>query len=744
MKKKFLSLALALAMLLSLVACGGNNNAPADSTPTPADTTEPADTTTPDDTTEPEVTLNYKDLTHDDLEIHEMVLGEFTDDYEEALAETNKSMRFAKMAVAEAKMLQQGIMVPTSSNGGGRAISHVVPGTVTGTLWGTDKDRYYKALVVDTYTDAEGNVKENALLRSEHRTAIKEEWKTAKDTMTEAEWYEWLKNYLAENGYTLKDTYGYANYSSEPQSFDELATSMAADHEVLVNTYDGLMEYNVLNQQVPALAESYEESADGLTYTFHIREGAVWTDSQGREVAPVCADDWVAGLQHALDSPGNVEYLVSGVIKGVAGYLDGTITDFSEVGVQAVDDHTLVYTLEQPTSYFMTLLSYSIFAPMSRTYYESQGGTFGANADPGDYASDTDHIAYCGPYLITNYTPKNTIVFKASESYWNKDAVQNQSIVWYYNDGTDVMKYYNDCIAGIIVSAGINDSTIVQAQADGNFDDYVYVGATDASSFMGWFNLNRGVWHNYNDTSKAVSEQDEDAQARAHAAMLNQNFRLAMATGFDRATHNAQSKGEATKYNSLTNCFTPGTFVTLEEDVTIDGLGTFPAGTRYGEIMQAQMDKDGFQIKVWDPTADDGIGSSSGFDGWYNPALSKEYMDKAVEELAELGMEVSAENPVQIDIPYPDSVETFANRAQVFKKSIEENTEGRIQVNLLKCGDMQGWHDAAYWPETGAEMNGDYLDDTGWSPDFGDPSTYLGTLYINGDGSMFKNIGLTL
>ena len=66
---------------------------------------------------------------------------------------------------------------------------------------------------------------------------------------------------------------------------DALGTSRAADSEAIINTYDGLMEYDVEGTLQPALAESYEVSADGLTYTFHLRQGVKWVDSQGREVA---------------------------------------------------------------------------------------------------------------------------------------------------------------------------------------------------------------------------------------------------------------------------------------------------------------------------------------------------------------------------------------------------------------------------------------------------------------------------
>ena len=105
--------------------------------------------------------------------------------------------------------------------------------------------------------------------------------------------------------------------------------------------------------------------------------------------------------------------------------------------------------------------------------------------------------------------------------------------------------------------------------------------------------------------------------------MNNQHFRLAMAYAFDRAAYNAQQVGDDLKYNSLKNSYTPGTFLVLASDVTVDINGTattFPAGTMYGEIEQAQLDADGCPIKVWDPTADGGAGSGDGFDGWYNAA----------------------------------------------------------------------------------------------------------------------------
>ena len=100
---------------------------------------------------------------------------------------------------------------------------------------------------------------------------------------------------VKEKGYTLKDTYN-MGYASDPKTLDALATSRSADSEAIVNTYDGLVEYDNENEIKPALAESWEVSEDGKTYTFHIRQGAKWVDAQGREVADVKADDFVASM----------------------------------------------------------------------------------------------------------------------------------------------------------------------------------------------------------------------------------------------------------------------------------------------------------------------------------------------------------------------------------------------------------------------------------------------------------------
>lgn len=723
--KKFLSLMLALAMVFSLAACGGGNagtsNPPSDNTGAPVSSDAGGNE------------ANDYGASHDNDTIAENALSEFTELYTKALEAESVSERYAQMAIAEAKMLESGVFVPFTTNTGGLyGMTRIAPYTASPALWGLDSDRVYQYLITEE------------MIKGADRTAMKEYWAEHHGDGT---YLDWAKQYLVDQGYTLKDTYNRI-YSGDPTTWDTLADNRTQTSDVLVYTLSNLLEYDVENVLQPAMAESYEVSDDGLTYTFHIRQGNVWVDNQGREVGKVTADDWVAGMQHALDNPGHLEYLVQGLIVGVDEYLAGD-KDFSKVGVKALDDYTLEYTLTADTYYFPTMLCYSLFCPMNRSYYVSQGGTFGADYDPSaetyKYGLGPDSIAYCGPYLCTSHTDKNSFVFQANEKYWDAASVNVKTVNWTYDDGVDVMRAYNDFVAGKLDSCSVNTAVLEKCRQDGYFDDYHFIGGTDATSMVGWFNLNRSAYANFNDDTKVVSTKDDDNKARTHAALQNQNFRLAIATGVDRGAYNAQLTGDDCKYNSLVNSYVLGSLVQLPEDITVDINGTpteFKAGTNYGAIVQAQVTADGYPMKVYDPEQQEGAGDSRGFDGWYNVSASKEFLDKAVEELAAQGLEITAENPIQIDMAMASFYEPYKNRAQAFKKSIEESTGGLVQVNLYDTADWQEMYDVGYSGETVADMNYDFYDFSGWGPDYGDPATYLNTIYPAGGGDMFKNIGL--
>lgn len=727
--KRVLCALLALVMVLGFVGC--KNNGDDKTTPAPNNTTKPAESEVPA-TTVPTTPLPTGDYNAMSAAIYDAQLGAFNTLYQAAKEEQNVSKRYALMAQAEAKLLEAAVLIPGTTNGGNYGLSRVAKRSASTVLWGNDSDRFHNVLVT------------TELISAEDQTHLKAMWNEVRGTGT---YSQKATDYLKEKGYTLKDTYN-MGYVSDPQTWDALATSRSADSEAIVNTYDGLVEYDNEIEIKPALAESWEVSEDGKTYTFHIRQGAKWVDAQGREVADVKADDFVAGMQHMLDAGGGLEYLVENIIVNALEYNTGDVTDFAEVGVKATDDNTVVYTLCQPTSYFITMLGYNVFAPMSRTYFESKGGVFGkddykAAVDAGTmkYGQTVNDIAYCGPYTVTNHTAENTIVFEANPTYWNKDNITIKTLTWKFNDGQDPTKAYEDTKAGTLDGCGLSSASLEACKADGNFEKYCTVSDTDATSFVLFLNLNRNAYANFNDETKAVSTMTDDQKKRTDAAMLNVHFRRAIGMGLDIATYNGQVVGEELKLNSVRNSYTPGNFVALEEDVTIEINGeskTFAKGTYYGEIMQAQIDADGVKIKVWDAENQ----TSDGFAGWHNPANAYEELQQAITELKEFGVEISKDNPIVMDLPYYSGADVYTNRAQTLKQSVEEALQGCVVVNLVSCADAKEWYYAGYYTESGKDANYTLYDVSGWGPDYGDPATYLDTMLGDGAGYMAKCLGL--
>ncbi len=737
--KRTLSLLLAAVLVLTVAmsGCGGNGNTPASSTPasstvesssTPVSSTVDSSAVSSEGGEAAEIDLDA--YTAESSEIYNAQFGEFNEYYQIALEEVmDNDKRQALMALAEAKFLEAAGMLPLTSSGGQFRISRAAPYTYGYVPWSASEGSSYETAIVATEP-----------IKTEDWNAMKAHWNETKGDGT---YRDWVKSYLEEKGYTLKDSLSIAS-SSDPMTWDAMNSSRSSDGSYTTLTWDPLLTFDSEGNHVPCMAESYEVSEDQLVYTFKIRQGIKWVDSQGRELEDVTADAWVAGMQHILDAKAGLEYLLDGVILNAKEYNDGTITDFAEVGVKAVDDYTLEYTLAQPTPYFLTMLTYAIFAPLDRAYYESLGGTFGedyADGGAGTYGQDSDSIAYCGPFIVSNWTKANSTVFSANPAYWDAANVTVKTFTYVYNDGSDTTKYYTDLQAGTTDIQNLNTSNQETAKADGWFDKYAHVTDNGGTTYSAWFNLNRTAFANTNDTSKAVSGQSEEEAARTKAAMQNVHFRRALAFALDRTTYNAQTTGDEAASYSLRNGYTPANFYALTKDVTVSINGTdttFPAGTLYGEMVQAQIDADGVAIKVFDKETQSG----DQFDGWYNPENAKAELATAIEELAAEGITIDAENPIQLDLPVNTSNEVYNNRGQFLKQCWADVLGGEVVLNTVNCTDKDEWYYAGYYCDYGYQSNYDIYDVSGWGPDYGDASTFLDTLLPDYSGYMIKLMGL--
>ena len=732
--KKVLAILLAASMLFIFAACGGDSGkdnpttttgakqteatkAPTDSAA--ASTTESAAVTTT--TTEAPFVRPTEYVRADDGEVYEAALGEYAELIADAKASASIDEKFVKFAKAEAVLLDSAVMIPTTTRGGRYAISRVAPRTVPYVQWGNDDDRLKSNVII---ADAE-------FITKEERAELLDQW--AKAVKGEGTYDP--AAYLKGKGHTLANSRT-LTFTTAPVTFDWLKTSSQSDTEVTVNTVDGLVEYNNLNQMKPALATSWDISDDGLTYTFHIRQGVKWYTAEGKEYAELTAKDFEAGFHHMLDAKGGLEWLVDEVVVGAyAYYAEGGSWD--DVGYKAVDDYTLQVTLIAPTSYFLTMLSYSCFLPICESFYLSKGGVYGvteyaeASADSTKYTyglnTDVGSQVYCGSHLITKFQADSEIILTKNPGYYRADEVTMDTLRWVFDKGDNYVALYEDTVKGVYAGTNLIQSvgTLDLAKADGNFEKYGYITDTESTSFFGGLNLNRGTFalESGNVASAKTVEQKIDTTI----ALNNKNFRQAVQFAFDKATYNAVSNGEDLKLTSLRNMYTHPEFVSISADTTVDGV-TFKAGTFYGDMVQYYLEQMGSPIQVAD-----------GIDGWYHPEEAKKAFEAAKPELEAKGVTF----PVIIDVVYQSTDEAGTAQAQAYKQSIEgvlgaEN----VTINLVEATTREDFYASGYRASNGEAGNFDMFYGSGWGPDFGDPCTYLDTFLGYGKGYMTKVIGL--
>lgn len=198
------------------------------------------------------------------------------------------------------------------------------------------------------------------------------------------------------------------------QSLDPQQATDGTSFEVIADYTDGLMQMDADGKPVNAIAESYELTDDGLVYTFHLREDAVWSNG-----TPVTANDFVFGWQRAVDPAVASEYAYMlsdiGQIKNAAEIIAGTM-DKSELGVKALDDKTLEVTLNVPVSYFLSLMYFPTYYPVNQEFFESCGDTF---------ATSPETTLSNGAFVLDTYEPAATAFHLTKNAdYYNADSVQ--------------------------------------------------------------------------------------------------------------------------------------------------------------------------------------------------------------------------------------------------------------------------------------------------------------------------------
>ena len=449
-------------------------------------------------------------------------------------------------------------------------------------------------------------------------------------------------------------------YARQPATLNYLICSADPDLYHGTHCVDTLVEYDSRGKIREGLATSWEWDADTLTWTFHLRDEN-WVDYTGAVLGPVTAQDFVDALAYLLD-PAYASGTVSLVTPYVAGAEDyynycvwrnnanngtvaedgtryaidaaGTVTltaadgstttcpavDFSSVGVCAVDEHTLTYTLNYDFPGFLSLLNYAPFEPAYGPMLAELGDQFCTSAET---------ACNCGAFYLAEYTPLESWVMKKNPENYDKDSVYIDTIRYIYNQealisGPEMVR------RGEIDQATISSDILDSWLADDTTKDMVSMERPETGkSYFYFFNFlpYAHQFPNWN-TTGVDAQYQPDNWAKA---VNSTNFRKAFLYAINPAVTLAVTAPEGYENYKL-HTITPPSFCADSKGVDYTECGAL--------------------AKVTDH---------------FNEATAKQYRDAAVQELTAAG----ATFPIKVQYPYNPAVVDWDKQCQVFKQQVE-------------------------------------------------------------------------
>ena len=449
-------------------------------------------------------------------------------------------------------------------------------------------------------------------------------------------------------------------YARQPATLNYLICSADPDLYHGTHCVDTLVEYDSRGKIREGLATSWEWDADTLTWTFHLRDEN-WVDYTGAVLGPVTAQDFVDALAYLLnpDYASGTASLVTPYVAGAEDYYNycvwrnnanngtvaedgttytidaaGTVTltaadgstttcpavDFSSVGVAAVDEHTLTYTLNYDFPGFLSLLNYAPFEPAYGPMLAELGDQFCTSAET---------ACNCGAFYLAEYTPLESWVMKKNPENYDKDNVYIDTIRYIYNQealisGPEMVR------RGEIDQATISSDILDSWLADDTTKDMVSMDRPETGkSYFYFFNFlpYAHQFPNWN-TTGVDAQYQPDNWAKA---VNSTNFRKAFLYAINPAVTLAVTAPEGYENYKL-HTITPSSFCADSKGVDYTECGAL--------------------AKVTDH---------------FNEATAKQYRDAAVQELTAAG----ATFPIKVQYPYNPAVVDWDKQCQVFKQQVE-------------------------------------------------------------------------
>ncbi len=229
---------------------------------------------------------------------------------------------------------------------------------------------------------------------------------------------------------------------AEPETLDPAIITGQPEGRIVNALFEGLTSYDRTGKAVPGVAESWETSEDGSVYTFCLREDALWSD--GRSVT---AQDFVRSWERTLTpATGSAYNYQLYYVKNAKPFAEGELTDFTQVGVEAIDDRTLRVELENPTPFFIELCAFPTLHPVPVDLIEKVG----------DDWVKPEHLVSNGAYRLDSWRLNDRIRLRKSPTYWDADEVALETVdVLPINKANVAYNFYASGDADLAIDKGL-------------------------------------------------------------------------------------------------------------------------------------------------------------------------------------------------------------------------------------------------------------------------------------------------
>ena len=319
-----------------------------------------------------------------------------------------------------------------------------------------------------------------------------------------------------------------STFSESITSMNPYCTGGTSDYIFIANIVDGLVETDKYGTAVPCLAESWEHNDDYSVWTFHLRPDVYWVDHNGEVTEyKVTADDFVAGIRYIAEPTHNASSFstISGVIAGLQEYYenlvniddgqdvgmtrDEVLASFDEtVGVKALDEYTVEYTLTGPCPYFLSYAQLDLTLPVEQAFLDQVGE---------DYGLAMDKMLYNGGYYISAWDLDKQFVLTKNGHYWDVDNITLDTLQWeFISDSISTLEMFQ---RGNVTDVSLGSEEIASIRG-GEWENYIYLSEKTVTTY----------WYSFNFATK---------NPEMAAAVQNENFRKAIFTAIDAVTLSA-------------------------------------------------------------------------------------------------------------------------------------------------------------------------------------------------------------